>query len=187
MSRRDALLLLLLSAIWGSSFIFIKLGVDELEPSVVVLGRLVFGALFLTLLLPGRGGLGPLRGHLVPLVVLGTLNNAIPFWLLGFAETRLPAGLTAVIQASAPIFTVLLALGSTSASASEERGSAGSRSASSGSHCSSGSNAATTSSRRSPCSVSLSVTRARSSTPAAPCAESRRCNSRSGSSCARRC
>ena len=56
-SRRDALLLLLLSAIWGSSFLFIKLGVDVLEPSVVVLGRLVFGALFLLVLLPGRGGL----------------------------------------------------------------------------------------------------------------------------------
>ena len=109
MSRRDALLLLLLSAIWGSSFLFIKLGVDVLEPSVVVLGRLVFGALLLAALLPGRGGLGPLRGHLVPLVVLGALNNAVPFWLLGFAETRLPTGLTAVIQAAAPIFTVILA------------------------------------------------------------------------------
>ena len=109
MSRRDALLLLLLSAIWGSSFLFIKLGVDVLEPSVVALGRLVFGALLLAALLPGRGGLGPLRGHLVPLVVLGALNNAVPFWLLGFAETRLPTGLTAVIQAAAPIFTVILA------------------------------------------------------------------------------
>ena len=109
MSRRDALLLLLLSAIWGSSFLFIKLGVEVLEPSVVVLGRLVFGALFLAALLPGRGGLRPLRGRLVPLVVLGALNNAIPFWLLGFAETRLPTGLTAVIQAAAPIFTVILA------------------------------------------------------------------------------
>jgi len=108
-SRRDALLLLLLSAIWGSSFLFIKLGVDVLEPSVVALGRLVFGALLLAALLPGRGGLGPLRGHLVPLVVLGALNNAVPFWLLGFAETRLPTGLTAVIQAAAPIFTVILA------------------------------------------------------------------------------
>jgi drug/metabolite transporter (DMT)-like permease len=108
-TRRDTLLLLLLSAIWGSSFLFIKLGVDVLEPSVVVLGRLVFGALFLAMLLPGRGGLGPLRGNLLPLVVLGALNNAVPFWLLGFAETRLPSGLTAVIQASAPIFTVLLA------------------------------------------------------------------------------
>ncbi len=109
MSRRDTLLLLLLAAIWGASFLFIKLGVDALEPSVVVLGRLVFGALFLLALLPGRGGLAPLRGHLVPLVVLGALNNAVPFWLLGFAETRLDAGMTAVIQAAAPIFTVILA------------------------------------------------------------------------------
>lgn len=108
-SRRDALLLLLLSAIWGSSFLFIKLGVDALEPSVVVLGRLVVGTLVLLPLLAGRGGLAPLRGRLVPLVVLGALNNAVPFWLLGFAETRLDSGLTAVIQAAAPIFTVLLA------------------------------------------------------------------------------
>jgi drug/metabolite transporter (DMT)-like permease len=109
MSRRDAAFLLLLSAIWGSSFMFIKLGVDELEPSVVVLGRLVVGALVLLPLVVGRGGLAPLRGHLVPLLVLGLLNNAIPFWLLGFAETRIDSGLTAVIQAAAPIFTVLLA------------------------------------------------------------------------------
>ena len=109
MTRRDAALLLLLSAIWGSSFMFIKLGVDELEPAVVVFGRLVVGVLVLLPLLIGRGGLAPLRGHLAPLVVLGVLNNAIPFWLLGFAETRIDSGLTAVIQAAAPIFTVLLA------------------------------------------------------------------------------
>ena len=111
-TRRDASLLLLLSAIWGSSFLFIKLGVETLEPSVVVLGRLVFGALTLLVLLavlPGRGGLTPLRGHLWPILVLGALNNAIPFWLLGFAETHLDSGLTAVIQAAAPIFTVILA------------------------------------------------------------------------------
>ncbi len=50
-----------------------------------------------------------MRGHVGPIVVLGALNNAVPFWLLGFAETRLDSGLTAVIQAAAPIFTVLLA------------------------------------------------------------------------------
>ncbi len=48
-------------------------------------------------------------GTCAPLIVLGVLNNAIPFWLLGFAETRIDSGLTAVIQAAAPIFTVLLA------------------------------------------------------------------------------
>ena len=109
MKRRDVLLLLLLSSIWGSSFLFIKLGVDELEPSVVAFGRLAIGALFLLALLPGRGGLSPLREHLVPILVLAALNNAVPFWLLGFAETRLDSGLTAVIQAAAPIFTVILA------------------------------------------------------------------------------
>jgi drug/metabolite transporter (DMT)-like permease len=83
--------------------------VEVLEPSVVAFGRLFFGALFLVALLPGRGGLAPLRGRLGPIVVLGSLNNAVPFWLLGFAETRLDSGLTAVIQAAAPIFTVLLA------------------------------------------------------------------------------
>jgi drug/metabolite transporter (DMT)-like permease len=108
-SRRDALLLLLLSAIWGASFLFIKLGVDVLEPSVVAFGRVVFGALLLLVLLPGRGGLGPLRGHLRPLLVLGALNNAVPFWLLGFAEESLDTNLTAIIQAAAPIFTVILA------------------------------------------------------------------------------
>ena len=110
MSRRDLLLLLLLSAIWGSSFMFIRLGVDELEPSVVVLGRTVVGTLILLPLVVGRGGLRPIRRALVPLVVLGALNNALPFWLLGFAETHLDSGLTAVIQAAAPIFTVLLAV-----------------------------------------------------------------------------
>jgi drug/metabolite transporter (DMT)-like permease len=108
-SRRDALLLLLLSAIWGASFLFIKLGVEELEPSVVVLGRLAVGVAVLLPLLPGRGGLAPLRGRVPPLLVLGAINNALPFWLLGFANTRMDSGLTAVIQAAAPIFTVLLA------------------------------------------------------------------------------
>jgi drug/metabolite transporter (DMT)-like permease len=109
-SRRDLTLLLCLSAIWGSSFLFIKLGVDQLEPSAVVLGRLVIGVLVLLPLVVIRGGgLRPLRGHVLPLVILGALNNAVPFWLLGFAETRLDSGLTAVIQAAAPIFTVLLA------------------------------------------------------------------------------
>ena len=109
MSRRDATLLLCLSAIWGASFLFIKLGVDQLEPSVVVLGRLVVGVLVLLPLIAVRGGLAPLKPYAVSLVALGALNNAVPFWLLGFAEKRLDSGLTAVIQAAAPIFTVLLA------------------------------------------------------------------------------
>ena len=110
MSRRNVALLLVLSAIWGSSFLFIKLGVDELEPSVVALGRLVVGAAILLPLAAGRGGLGILRPPLPVVATLGLLNNALPFWLFGFAETRISSGLAGVIQAAAPIFTVLLAI-----------------------------------------------------------------------------
>jgi drug/metabolite transporter (DMT)-like permease len=98
-----------LGIVWGASFLFIKVGVDVLEPSVVALGRVAIGALLLLALLPSSGGARPLRGHLVPLLILGAFNNAIPFWLLGFAETSLDSGLTAVIQASAPLCTVILA------------------------------------------------------------------------------
>jgi drug/metabolite transporter (DMT)-like permease len=109
MGRRDLVLLLALSAIWGSSFLFIKLGVEELEPAVVAFVRVVVAILVVLPLVMLRGGLAPLGGHLRPLVVLGALNNALPFWLLGFAETRIDSGLSAVIQAAAPIFTVILA------------------------------------------------------------------------------
>jgi drug/metabolite transporter (DMT)-like permease len=108
-TRRDTVLLLCLSAIWGASFLFIKLGVDELAPSVVVLGRLVVGVLVLLPLVRRAGGLSVLRSRIWALVALGALNNALPFWLLGFAETRLDSGLTAVIQAAAPIFAAVLA------------------------------------------------------------------------------
>ena len=110
MSRRALALLLLLSAIWGSSFLFIKLGVDELEPSVVALGRVTVGAAILLPIATTHGGLGLLRGHVGTVAALGLLNNAVPFWLLGFAETRIDSGLAGVIQAAAPIFTVLLAI-----------------------------------------------------------------------------
>jgi drug/metabolite transporter (DMT)-like permease len=109
-SRRDLGILLLLSAIWGSSFLFIKLGVDELEPAVVVFGRLAVGVAMLVPIVVWRGGTTPLRKNLGTFAILGALNNVVPYWLLGFAETRIDSGLTAVIQAAAPIFTVLLAI-----------------------------------------------------------------------------
>jgi drug/metabolite transporter (DMT)-like permease len=110
MSRRDLGLLVALSAIWGSSFLFIKWGVEELEPAVVVCGRLLVGVLVLLPVVIARGGISGLRAMLVPIAVLGVLNNALPYWLLSFAETRIDSGLAAVIQAAAPIFTVLLAI-----------------------------------------------------------------------------
>lgn len=109
MHRRDVALLLALAAIWGASFLFIKLGVEEVEPAVVVLGRIAVGFGVLVPLVLARGGRPDLRAMWVPFLVLGTLNNAVPYWLLAFAETRIDSGLAAVIQAAAPILTVVLA------------------------------------------------------------------------------
>lgn len=109
MHRREVVLLLALASIWGASFLFIKLGVEEVEPAVVVLGRIAVGFGVLVPLVLARRVRPDLRAMWVPFLVLGTLNNAVPYWLLAFAETRIDSGLAAVIQAAAPILTVVLA------------------------------------------------------------------------------
>lgn len=105
-------MLLALSAIWGSSFMFIKVAVRELEPSVLVFFRVLSAAVTLVpvaLVVSGRAALLDVRRNWRRLAAAGALNSAIPFWFLSWGETRVDSGLTAVIQAAAPIFTVLLA------------------------------------------------------------------------------
>jgi drug/metabolite transporter (DMT)-like permease len=109
-SRRHLIMLLALAAIWGSSFMFIKIGVRELEPATLIFFRCLFAAVtLLPLALATRGALQAIRGSWRPIVVMGTFNSAIPFWFLTWGETRIDSGLAAIIQAAAPIFTVILA------------------------------------------------------------------------------
>jgi drug/metabolite transporter (DMT)-like permease len=107
-------MLLVLAAIWGSSFMFIKVAVEELTPGQVAFWRVFVGAV---VLLPfagavlGWGRLGAqLRQYAFPLFVVAIFNASIPFWLLAWSEKRLDSGLAAVLQASMPLFTALLAL-----------------------------------------------------------------------------
>lgn len=110
MSRRHLVMLIVLAAIWGASFLLIKVGVRDLEPATLVLLRVGLAALTLFPIALAAGALDGLRGDWRGLAVMGALNSAIPFWLLSFGETRLDSGLAAVLQAAAPIFTVLLAV-----------------------------------------------------------------------------
>lgn len=110
MSRRHLLMLLALASIWGASFMLIKVGVRELEPSTLVLVRVVLAMLTLLPIVFLSGGFGGLLRSWRGLLILGSLNSSIPFFLLSFGETRIDSGLAAVIQAGAPIFTALLAL-----------------------------------------------------------------------------
>ncbi len=104
-----------LAGLWGASFLFIKVGVRDLTPLTLVGVRMALGAL--TLLPIVLVVVGPaetvrgLRAALWPLVLTGLVNSAIPILALSWAETRIDSGLAAVIQASAPLFTAVVALG----------------------------------------------------------------------------
>jgi drug/metabolite transporter (DMT)-like permease len=108
-------MLVALAAIWGSSFMFIKVAVRELTPGEVVFGRVLVGSLTLLAAVPfllGWRRLGSeLRRFALPLIVIGTFNASLPFWLLAWSEKRLDSGLAAVLQASTPLFTALFAFG----------------------------------------------------------------------------
>jgi drug/metabolite transporter (DMT)-like permease len=107
-------MLLVLASIWGASFMFIKIGVRELDPVTLVWIRLSLGALTLAPILAVRLGVRAtvraLHASWSKLLLAGLINSAIPIWSLSWAETRIDSGLAAVIQACAPLFTALIAL-----------------------------------------------------------------------------
>src|SRR5438034_1223104 len=107
-------LLLLLAAIWGASFMFIKIAVDELAPTTTMALRLVFSALpLLTIVFFKRGiraATAEMRTILRAALVLGILSTALPFTLIAWGETKIDSGVAAIGNASMPIFVALLAL-----------------------------------------------------------------------------
>jgi drug/metabolite transporter (DMT)-like permease len=111
--RRHLVILLALSAIWGASFMFIKIGVREFEPASLIFVRIALAALTLlpivALRVPLRAASAQLLAVAGPLAVMGLLNSAVPFWLISWAEIRIDSGVAAILQASAPLFTALLA------------------------------------------------------------------------------
>lgn len=99
----------ILGLIWGSSFLFIKLGVNEMPPAFVAGGRLASGVLFLLLALRvQRLGL-PRRSLLGKLAVVALLNNTIPWILIPWGEQHISSSLASILNATMPIFTVLVA------------------------------------------------------------------------------
>jgi drug/metabolite transporter (DMT)-like permease len=107
--RTDAALLVLLSILWGGGFVLAGLALKELPPVTVVFGRVAFGALFLLpFVLYRRIGLPRGTSGWVPFVVMGLLNNVIPFALIAGAQTQITTGLASIGNATTPLFTVLV-------------------------------------------------------------------------------
>lgn len=110
MNAREWLLLVILSMFWGSSFFLIKVALEELQPLTIVLGRVGLAAIALTIFVY-------LSGQRMPgcpriwgaFFVMGALNNLIPFSLIVWGETQIDSSLAAIVNATTPLFTVVLA------------------------------------------------------------------------------
>jgi drug/metabolite transporter (DMT)-like permease len=109
MKVNDVLNLLLLSALWGASFLFMRIAVPELGPVVLADLRMVIAGLFLLPIILRRAGPGELRTHWQKLATVGTLNSAIPFILLPYSTLYLSGGFASILNATSAIFAALIA------------------------------------------------------------------------------
>ena len=103
-------MLVLLSILWGGSFFFVDIALRGFQPFALVFLRVTIAALILLVVVY-------IRGQRIPTslktwgayVVMGTLNNTIPFCLIVWGQTRIDSGVASILNATTPIFTVLLA------------------------------------------------------------------------------
>jgi drug/metabolite transporter (DMT)-like permease len=104
------MLLMLLALLWGGSFFFARIAVLEVPPFTLVFLRLGLAALALHIYLHGRYDLyATLLAQWRPFLILGLLNNALPHTLIFFGQTQIGAGLASILNATTPIWTVLIA------------------------------------------------------------------------------
>ena len=110
MRAREYAVLLTLALIWGASFYFIKVAVTDVSPATVVFARLLFSVLALGAIIAVRPSLfAGWRRYWRLAIVVGLANNVLPFLLIAWGETRIASGVASILNASTPLFTVVLA------------------------------------------------------------------------------
>ena len=110
MSLLDWSLLLALSILWGGSFFFVGVAVKALPPFTIVLLRVAIAAAALHLVLRATRTAMPWDGQTwLAFFGMGLLNNAIPFSLIVWGQTQIASGLASILNATTPLFTVLVA------------------------------------------------------------------------------
>ncbi|MDQ3940280.1 MAG: DMT family transporter [Actinomycetota bacterium] len=114
MTRGYVPALLSLAAIWGSSFMFIEIAIDELSPAATMTGRLLAALAVLGTILVARRGFAQafrcVRDFGWAGVWLGVITTALPFWLIAWGQTHIDSGIAAIANGSMPIFVALLAI-----------------------------------------------------------------------------
>lgn len=108
MASADVFRLLFLSAIWGASFLFLRISAPAFGPMALILVRTLVAALCLTPLLFGRAERAAFRRHWAELLVVGVFSAGLPFSLFAYAMLSLEAGFGSLLNATTPLFTALL-------------------------------------------------------------------------------
>ena len=110
MRPRDVVELIALAAVWGGSFLFMRVAVPEFGPVAVAALRVAGASLLLLPLLAARGELDRLRGHWRPIAVLGLTNSALPFFGFAYAAISMDSGVLAIFNSAAPLFAAVVAV-----------------------------------------------------------------------------
>jgi drug/metabolite transporter (DMT)-like permease len=103
MKKSDIAVLLLLGALWGASFLFMRMGANQFGGMALAGMRAIGAALCSLPLLTSRERLAELRANWWPVTLIGLSNSALPFVLFSYAAESLPAGLSAIFDAIAPL------------------------------------------------------------------------------------
>lgn len=107
---KNFLWLLVLAALWGPSFLFIKVAVEDMPPVTLAAGRVGLAALTLVIVLRLQGrGLLPMGRIWKHFAVVGFFGNALPFVLFSWGEQHIDSALAAILNGATPLFTVALA------------------------------------------------------------------------------
>jgi drug/metabolite transporter (DMT)-like permease len=109
MKAKDLVDLILLAAVWGASFLFMRMGAPEFGVIALVQLRMLIAALFLLPVLMLRVGVSELPRNWKPLTMLGFYNSAIPFLLLTYSTLYVTAGYSSVFNATAPLWGAVVA------------------------------------------------------------------------------
>lgn len=107
---RNLPLLVLLALLWGTAFLFIKIGVETIPPLSLAAGRIVLGLLVLWAIAAWRGEALPRTGRVwLHFALVGFFGNAVPFFLIAWGEVSIESGLAAILMATAPLAALLMA------------------------------------------------------------------------------
>ena len=110
MKPKQWFVFLLLGGIWSSSFLWIKIAVTEIGPITLVAFRVLFGLLFsITVILVQRVKVPRTLKEWTPFLILGISNVAIPFFLISWGEQAIDSGVAAILDATVPLFTIVIA------------------------------------------------------------------------------